>query len=71
MPHAEPVAEEVLTIQEIADRHEGEWVLIKILDSSGPMGEAPGTVLAHDPDRKKMSRELKRPGNVPPMHTSR
>ena len=37
MPRAGSAAGKVLTIQEIADLHEGEWVLIKILDSSGPM----------------------------------
>ena len=58
MPQAGSAAAEVLTIQEIADRHEGEWVLIRILDSSGPMGDAPGIVLAHGPDRNRMSKDL-------------
>ena len=60
MPGGKLVPEQVLTIQEIADRYEGEWVLVKILDLSGPRGEAPGVVLAHGPDRKKMSTELKK-----------
>ena len=60
MPHTEPTAEEVLPIREIDDRYPGEWVLIKILDSSGPLGDAPGVMLAHGPSRKKMSRELQK-----------
>lgn len=60
MSAADPVAEEVLAIPQIADRHEGEWVLIKILDDPGPMSKALGTVLAHGPDRKRMSKELKK-----------
>lgn len=60
MPRDEPRVQEVLTLQEIADRHVGEWVLIKILEDSYPIGNAPGIVLAHGPDRNKMSRELKK-----------
>lgn len=33
-------------IREICDEHEGEWLLIKILDASAPMGDAPGLLLA-------------------------
>jgi len=59
MPRADPAAEEILTLQEIADRYVGEWVLIKILEHS-VTGETPGIVLAHGPDRNKMSREVKK-----------
>src|SRR4051794_28833485 len=58
MPDTQPGTEEVLTFQEIADRHVGEWVLVKILASTGPTGETPSVVLAYGPDRKRMSKEL-------------
>ena len=51
-------AEEVAKLQEVLDRHKGEWVLIKILDPSAPRGEAPSVGLAHGPDRKRMSTAL-------------
>jgi hypothetical protein len=58
MPRVEPIAEEVLRLQEILDRHDGEWVLVKILDPRGPRGDAPSVALAHGPDRKRMSKDL-------------
>ena len=58
MSHAESTGEEVLRLQDILDRHDDEWVLVKILDPSVPRGEAPSVVLAHGPDRKRMSKEL-------------
>ena len=45
MQIVQPISEEVLPVREISDRHEGEWLLIKILDSTLPMGDAPGQVL--------------------------
>lgn len=57
MQRSTSIGQEVLPIREISDRHEGEWVLIKILDSTLPMGEAPAVVLAHGPDRKVMFKE--------------
>lgn len=40
-------ADQPRPIREICDEHEGEWLLIKILDASAPMGDAPGLLLAH------------------------
>jgi hypothetical protein len=60
MPKSEPVAEVVMRLQEILDRYETEWILVKILDPVGPRGDSPSVALAHDLDRKKMSRELKK-----------
>ena len=48
------VRTEVLPIGAISERYGGEWLLIKILDASLPMGDAPGIVLAHGPDRNGM-----------------
>ena len=58
MRRAEPTAAEILLIREIDERYAGEWALIKILDPPVPMAEAPGVVLAHGPDRQRMSKEL-------------
>ena len=58
MPKADPVEEEVLRLQQILDRYDGEWVLVKILNPAGPRGDAPSVALAHGPDRKRMSKEL-------------
>ena len=60
MPAQEPANQEVLPIQAIADRHAEEWVLVKLLDLGGPKAETPAVALAHSPDRKLMSKELKR-----------
>jgi hypothetical protein len=58
MAGAEPAAEEVVRLQEILDRYDGEWVLVKILDPNCPRGDAPSVALAHGSDRKRMSKEL-------------
>lgn len=46
MPRDVSAETEPLPITELCHRHEGDWLLIKILDSSLPMGDAPGLVLA-------------------------
>lgn len=58
MARAEPAAEKMERLQEILDRHDGEWVLVKILDPKVPRGDAPSVLLAHGSDRKRMSKEL-------------
>ena len=58
MARAKPADEEMPRLQEILDRHDGEWVLVKILDPHGPRGDAPSVALAHSSDRKRMSKEL-------------
>jgi hypothetical protein len=37
-------------IREICDQYEGEWLLIRILDASRPLGDSPGQLLAHGPE---------------------
>lgn len=58
MARGEPAAEEVERLQEILDRYDGEWVLVKILDPKITGGDAPSVALAHGPNRKHMSKEL-------------
>ena len=58
MTDSESAPERVQRLQEILDDHDGEWVLVKILDPSGPRGDAPSVALAHGPDRKRLSKEL-------------
>lgn len=41
-------------IDEILEHHEGEWLLIEVLDTTVPLGKSPGVVLAHGPDRNAM-----------------
>lgn len=60
MPRKPVEDPETLMINDICDRYDGEWVVIKILDASLPMGEAPAQVLAHGADRARMSKELLR-----------
>ena len=43
-----------LPVREICDLHQGEWLLIKILDADAPAGDARGQLLAHGPDRVAM-----------------
>lgn len=49
-----PVETQALRIDDIRRRHEGEWLLVKILDTGVPLGEAPGEVLAQGTDRMAM-----------------
>ena len=58
MTDSESAPERVQRLQEILDDHDGEWVLVKILNPVGPRGEAPSVALAHGPDRKRLSKEF-------------
>ena len=58
MTDSESAPERVQRLQEILDDHDGEWVLVKILNPVGPRGEAPSVALAHGPDPKRLSKEL-------------
>jgi hypothetical protein len=60
MPKSEPVTEEVMRLQDILDRYETEWILVKILDPNGPRGQSPSVALAHSPHRKRMSKEMEK-----------
>lgn len=57
----------VQPIREISDQHEGEWLLIKVLEASGPFGDAPGQLLAHSPDWGAVFRADRRARKQEPM----
>src|SRR5438270_10534466 len=42
------------SIDDIRGRYEDEWLLIKILDTTVELGQAPGELLAHGPHRGGM-----------------
>lgn len=54
MESAPSKAQAVRPIREICNQHEGEWLLIKILDTRVRLSDAPGQVLARGPDRAAM-----------------
>lgn len=49
---------EVVTLEEAKRRHAGEWVAFLVVDEL-PSGALLGHVLAHNPDRRELHRELR------------
>ncbi len=47
---AQGAPRQTLPIRQLSDRYEGEWLLVKVLDPSVPVGDALGEVLAHSRD---------------------
>jgi len=56
MPKGVPVAIERGPLRELEALYEGEWLLIKILDNRGHPGDRPAELLAHSPNRSKLSK---------------
>lgn len=47
-------SDEPVPLREICERHEGEWLLVKILDAAASAGDEPSVLLAHALDRAAM-----------------
>jgi len=43
-------------IRQLSDQYDGEWLLIKVLDTAARAGDAPGELLAHSPDWNEIFR---------------
>ena len=60
MPDSTSTEKLTQSIDEIRAAHEGEWLLVKILDTGVPLGQSRGELLAHGPSRMAMFKAEKR-----------
>ena len=50
MPKGSPQSNQPTSIRQLSDQYDGEWLLIKVLDTTVPAGDALGQLLARSPD---------------------
>jgi hypothetical protein len=56
MPEGFPQSGEPVPVRQLSDQFDGEWLLIKVLDTSAPAGDALGELLAHSPEWSEVFR---------------
>lgn len=54
MTHSLAGSDQPVPLRDLCEQHEGEWLLVKILDPAAPAGDAPSLLLAHGPSQAAM-----------------